>query len=197
MIIAKILFERLIIESLLDEAKYNDLFEFLNQPIKKMTVGTAYYVASMDSSMNKNLVTPTGKILNPMYGKIFKHTRFIFRWQDTYNKAMERTNPEYQFGKRSGTYEKVDGYDLLERKNDVLYLPIIPTGSEYKLITIDGNEISREEAKKYLKPGTPSVSNSGVEYRLLMINKIAKLTGGGNEWINPDFSQNYKGIGKI
>jgi len=160
-------------------------------------MGTAYYVASMDSSMNKNLVTPEGKIPNPMYGKIFKHTRFIFRWQDTYSRAVERTNPEYEIGQRRGDYEKVDGYDMLERKGNMMYLPIIPTGSEYKLVMIDGNEISREDAKKYLKPTTSSASSSGVDYRLLMVSKIAKLTGGGNEWINSEFVGDYKGLGTI
>ena len=44
-----------------------------------MTNGTAYYVASMDSSMNKFIMDANGsKIPNPMYGRLFKHTRYIF-----------------------------------------------------------------------------------------------------------------------
>jgi hypothetical protein len=189
--------ESLVIEGMLSEAKYTDLYEFLNQEPKKMTMGTAYYVASMDSSMNKNLVTPEGKQPNPMYGKVFKHTRFIFRWQDTYVRAVERTNPEHEMGQRRGEFEKVEGYNMLEKKGDKMYLPIIPTGSEYRYIGIDGQEISKEELKPFLKPSGPYAPSSGVDFRLLMVEKIAKLTGGGNEWVNQDFTGEYKGLGSI
>jgi hypothetical protein len=185
------------LENILNEERFNDLYAFLDAQPRKMTMGTAYYVASMDTSMNKNIVTPEGKQPNPMYGKVFKHTRFMFRWQDTYKRATERTNPEHVMGQRSGEYEKVEGYDMLEKKGDKFYLPIIPTGSEYKFITIDGQEISKEELKPFLKPsGAPSPS-SGVDFRLLIVDKIAKITGGGNEWVNPDFKGDYMGMGSI
>jgi hypothetical protein len=192
--------ESLVMESILSEAKYTDLKEFLNQGLKEMTMGTAYYVASMDSSMNKNIVTPEGKIPNPMYGKLFKHTRYMFRWKDTYGRAVERTNPEHVMGQRRGEFDKVQGYEMLEQKGETKYLPIIPTGSEYKIYMMDGGEmkeVSREEVKQYLKPSGPSAPSSGVDFRLLMISKMAKLTGGGNEWVNPEFSGEYKGLGNI
>lgn len=185
------------LENILNEEKFNDLYAFLDVQPKKMTMGTAYYVASMDTSMNKNIVTPDGKEPNPMYGKVFKHTRFIFRWQDTYKRATERTSPEHVMGQRSGEYEKVEGYDMLDKKGDKTYLPIIPTGSEYKYVGIDGQEISKEELKPYLKPSGPYTPSSGVDFRLLIVDKIAKITGGGNEWVNPDFKGNYMGMGSI
>lgn len=188
------------LDKMLNEERYNDLFDFLNQNIGKMTVGTVYYVSSMDSSMNKNLITPEGKIPNPMYGKLFKHTRYIFGWKDTYKRATERKSPEHVMGQRSGEYEKVEGYDMLEKKGDKLYLPIIPTGSEYKLYVMDGGEmqeISKEDAKQYLPQRKPYESASGVDFRLLIVNNIVKLTGGGNQWVNPDFSGKWGGMGAI
>lgn len=184
------------LEGYLNEERFNDIYGFLDAQPRKMTMGTVYYVASMDSSMNKNIIGPEGKQPNPMYGRVFKHTRFMFRWQDTYKRAIDRTNPEWEMGQRRGEYEKVEGYNMLEKKGDKFYLPIIPTGSEYKYI-LDGEEISYEKLKPFLKPSGPSVSSSGVEFRLLMVEKIVKLTGGGNEWVNPDFSGDYRGIGKI
>jgi len=85
----------------------------------------------------------------------------------------------------------------LDKKGDKMYLPIIPTGSEYKYVGIDGQEISKEELKPYLKPSGPYTPSSGVDFRLLIIDKIAKITGGGNEWVNPDFKGEYKGLGSI
>lgn len=184
-------------EAVLNEERFSDLYAFLDAQPRKMTMGTVYYVASMDTSMNKNIVTPEGKVPNPMYGKVFKHTRFMFRWQDTYTRATERINPEHVMGQRSGEYEKVEGYNMLEKKGDKFYLPIIPTGSEYKYITSDGQEISKEELKPYLKQSGPYTPSSGVDFRLLIIDKIVKLTGGGNEWVNPDFKGDYKGLGTI
>lgn len=191
----------LINEGILSEAMYNDLFEFLGQGFGKMTQGTAYYVSSMDTSMNKNIIDPnTGeKIPNPMYGKIFKHTRFMFPWGDTYARARERKGIEGEIGQRSGQYEKIQGFDMLESGKSGLYLPILPSGSEYVYAMMDGNDfvpISKEEVKPYLRPsGAPQ--SEGPKFRLLIVNNIAKLTGGGNVWTNPDFKLNYIGPGAI
>jgi len=186
---------------MLQEETYSDLYQFLDQNPRKMTFGTVYYVASMDSSMNKFMLDADGnKIPNPMYGKLYKHTRYNIRWQDTYGRAVERKNPEHEMGKRSGEFEKVEGYDVLERKGDTLYLPILPTGSEagYTVLVNGKMEpISKEEAYKYLRPSKPSGSGSGVDFRLLMVSKIAKLSGGGNVWINPDFKSSYMGVGTL
>jgi hypothetical protein len=186
---------------MLQEEKFNDLYAFLDQNPKKMTIGSAYYVADLNSSMNKFMLDDEGnKIPNPMYGKLYKHTRFMFRWQDTYGRAVERKNPEHQMGQRSGSFEKVEGYDVLERKGDALYLPIMPTGSQAEYSVMEGGKmvpIGKEEVYKYLRPSKPSSSGSGVDFRLLMVGKIAKLTGGGNVWVNPDFGSSYMGAGSL
>lgn len=185
----------------LEEEKFTDLYQFLDMGQQKMSQGTVYYVSDMNSSMNKNIIDAQGnKVPNPMYGKLFKHTRFMFRWQDTYTRAVERKNPEHQMGQRSGQFDKVTGYEMLEKKGDVLYLPIIPTGSEAQYSIMDGGQmkpISKEEIKPYLKPSGPSSSGSGIDFRLLMLSKIAKITGGGNVWVNPEFSGEYMGLGNL
>lgn len=185
---------------MLQEETFNDLYAFLDQGQQKMSQGTAYYVSDMNSSMNKFMVDDSGnKIPNPMYGKLFKNTRFMFRWQDTYGRAVERKNPEHQMGQRSGEFEKVDGYDMLEKKGDNMYLPIIPTGSEASYTVLEDGEmkpIDKEVVYKYLRPSKPS-GGSGVDFRLLIVDKIAMLTGGGNKWINPNFKGSYMGVGNI
>lgn len=185
------------IDALLTEETHTDLFKFLETNPKNMTMGTAYYVNSMDSSMNKNLLSPDGvKTPNPMYGKLYKNSRFIFKWSDTYQKSIERNNPEHEIGKRSGNYEKVQGYEPLENGKSGLYLPIIPTGSESTYTVLENGQfipIDKEEVKKYLRPSGPSQSASGVNFRPLIIDKVYKLTGGGNEWVNPNFKGQYMG----
>jgi hypothetical protein len=198
--IQKIL-EDLIYEGILNEEKHSDLFEFLAQGFGKMTQGTAYYVASMDNSMNKNIVTPEGKMPNPMYGKLYKHTMFMFPWLDTYRRAHERKGIDTEPGQRRGTYERLEGFDMLETGKSGLYLPIYPTGSEYVFAVMDGGkfvEFPKEEAKKYLKPSDGSAFNPDtVPVRQLIIDKIAKITGGGNVWINPNFKGSYMGVGSL
>lgn len=191
--------------NVISEETFNDLFDFLNTDPKKMTQGTIYYVADMNSSMNKNIIDDNGnKIPNPLYGKLYKHTRFMFKWEDTFSKAMERIDPDYVTGQRSGNFEKIDGYKVLEKGPNGLYFPILPTGSEYKLfVDNDGKieEIEKEKVQKFLKPASPSASKiaSGdkAAFRLLMLDKIVKITGGGNVWINPNFKGEYKGLGSV
>lgn len=190
-------------KNLINEEIFSDLFNFLEKDPRKMSQGSVYYVADMNSSMNKFIVNDSGeKVPNPMYGKLFKHTRFMFKWENTYAKAMEKINPDHIMGKRSGTFEKIQGYDVLESGKSGLYLPIIPTGSEYNYVFIgdDGESkiLDKEMVKKYLKPASPSQNNQNKsDFRLLIIDKIAKLTGGGNTWINPNFKGEYKGVGLI
>jgi hypothetical protein len=56
--------------------------------------------------------------------------------------------------------------------------------------------IDKETVYKYLRPSKPS-GGSGVDFRLLIVDKIAKLTGGGNVWINPQFKGSYMGVGSL
>ena len=102
--------------------------------------------------------------------------------------------------RRSGEFEKVEGYDVLEKKGDNTYLPIMPTGSEASYSVLENGEfklIDKEMVKKYLRPSGPSSGGSGVDFRLLIVDKIAKLTGGGNVWINPNFKGSYMGVGSL
>lgn len=192
-------------KSLINEEQYNDLFEFLAQGFRKMTQGSVYYVSSMSkpSYMNKNWVNPdTGqKERNPMYDKLFKHTRYKFGWLDTYKNAYERkTGEEYIPGEQRGQFERLEGFEMLKTGKSGLYLPIMPTGTEYVFAIYENNNftpIEKEEAKKYLKPSDyVNFQNAPKpETRDLIVDNIYKLTGGGNVWINSDFRYNYIGPG--
>ena len=195
----KTLIKALLRESLLTEETFTDLFQFLEQDPRKMTMGAAYYVADMNGSMNKNMLDAEGnKVANPMYGKIYKHTLFRFRWADTYSRAMEKANPEHVMGQRSGSYEKVQGYDVLEQGKSGLYLPIIPTGSNAKYTVFEGGKhvpIDYEDVKKYLRPVSSSMGgdDNKPKFRPLIVDKIYRISGGGNIWVNPNFKGQYMG----
>jgi len=184
----------------LNEESYQDLFEFLDNKVQPMSMGTAYYVASLNSGMNKKL---PNKEPNPMYDRVFKNTRFMFRWKDTFKSALERSGEDREVGPRSGQFEKVEGYDMLDvRPNGALYLPILPTGSEYELSYKDDSgklvPISKEEIKPYLKPYNPSSKGAlAPAFRLLMVDRIAKIAAGGNTWTNLNFKGRYMGPGNV
>ena len=114
---------------------------------------------------------------------------------------MDKINPDHVMGNRSGTYEKVQGYDVLETGKSGLYLPIIPTGSESTYSVFEDGQftpISKEEAYKYLRPikDIPSAVDKP-PIKQLIIDKIAKISGGGNIWINHNFKGKYLGPGEV
>lgn len=192
--------DELISEGILKEEKYNDLFEFLSQEPRKMTQSSIQYVYLMGSgSMNKNLVTPDGKVPNPMYGKLYKHCFYKFNWEDTFKRAAERMGLNMEPGERRGKYENIEGYKMLETGKSGLYLPILPTGSASVYATLEDNnfiKVPKEEAFKYLKGYTSTGEKP--EYRQLIINKddgggVVRISAGGNEWVNPEFKYNYVG----
>jgi cephalosporin-C deacetylase-like acetyl esterase len=47
---------------------------------------------------------------------------------NTFSKAMEKVDPEYVVGQRSGTYEKVQGYDVLESGKSGLRIAGVVSG---------------------------------------------------------------------
>jgi hypothetical protein len=190
-------------EDMLFEERFNDLFKFLDaKDPQKMSQGNAYYTAPLGSSyMNKYVKDEEGnKTLNPYYGRILKHTRFNFGWADTFRRAEERrTGGDVELGARSGQYDKVKGYGVLEKGKSGFYLPILPTGSEYTFTYVDDNgnqqPIEKEEVEKYTKPPRPSDGKS--KFRPLIINRISKIQAGGNKWINPEPEFKYMGPGEV
>lgn len=187
-------------KTLLNEEQYSDLFEFLAQGFRKMTQGSVYYVSSMNRNMNKrDWINPdtNQKEPNPMYDKLFKHTRYKFGWLDTFEKAYERkTGEPYVPGQQRGQYEKLEGFEMLKTGKSGLYLPILPTGTKYVFAVYENGNftpIEKEEAKKYLKPSEYRDFQNAPkpEFRDLIVDNIYKLTGGGNVWINGDFRYNY------
>jgi hypothetical protein len=199
----KNIIKKLLRENFVNEARFtNDIYKFLDQDPRRMTIGTAYYISSMDSYMNKFIIDKFGnKVINPMYGKIFKHTRFIFGWKDTFERAMNRINPNYVVGSKSGNYTPVEGYDMLEKGKNGLYFPIIPTGSEYVYVICDGGcrVADKSEVKPFFKDvGKSYWSEEGkAPIRQLIVDRSVKITGGGHEWINDKIKSKWLGIGSI
>ena len=192
------LINEVISEAYLNEEKIEDFFNFLENDPKKNTFAYAYYTAPV--GVNKNIVGKDGqKSPNPMFGKLLKHSVVKFNYNDTYKRAVERkeekTGTQHTSGERSGTYDKVQGYDVLETGKSGLYLPVITldTKSTYSYDN-DGNwgNIDYDKVKPYLKTYKPSgfVQN----YRQLIVDRISKLNAGGKNWTNPNFK--YGGIGQ-
>jgi hypothetical protein len=196
------IFDDLIYEGILNEERYTDFFEFMAQGARKMTQGSAQYVYRLgDNSMNKNLVTPEGKVPNPMYDKIYKHCFFKFNWEDTFEEAKRRMGITTEPGEVRGEYEKIENFKTLWTGKNGVYFPIIPTGSESKYAVLEGNkfvELPKEEAYKYLK-GRSNSTSTKPPYKNLIVNsndktrQIVRIAAGKNEWINPDFRLNYIG----
>lgn len=191
-------------ENLVTEDNYSDLFKFLEQDPKKMTGANAGYTSPV--KMNKTYINPeTGqKEPNPMAGKIFKNQRYKFRWEDTYSKSVNRTNPEHEMGQRSGNYEKIQGYDILENGKSGLYLSIVPTNVDEANKTAvfgyseDGGKnqthISKDDFRQYLPPPTEYKPNpSGTDFRPLIIDRTSFIKAGGNVWNNPNTHVTYIG----
>jgi hypothetical protein len=169
--------------------EFKDLFYFIVNDPQKGSITTVHYTSPV--SMNKG--GRGGTEINPYYGKIYKESAFNFRWEDTYKKATDRNNPEHEMGKRSGTFEKVQGYDVLESGKNGLYLPIIPLNLGKStvgyLIMNDGGSLERidpETIKQYFKPAYAPPA-SGTDFRLLMVDRISKIKAGGKDWNNPYF----------
>ena len=179
------------------ESKIDDFFNFLEKDPKKNTIAYVYYTSLV--KVNKSFINDKGeKEANPMDGKLYKNTMFSFRFGDTYKRAVERDAPEHEMGKRSGTFEKVEGYSVVESGKNGLYLPILPLGNKATYSTNDNGTwkvVDKEEIRKYLPTSKPSAPASGVAFRLLKLDNIYMLRGGGNEWVNPNFQLKYSGAG--
>ena len=181
-------------QTLLTEERFTDIYEFLTQNIQKMTNASVMYVALVKT--NKYIQDSSkGKIPNPLYGKLYKHQRFMFPWSETFKNAMRRKYPGYSdFGSRSGTYKKIDGYDIIEMGKSGLYFPIYPTNTEENnryvyTVSEDGKKhklVDKRDIYPYLPP--PSTINPDkTPTKQLILDKIYMIKSGGHIYTNPTF----------
>lgn len=170
----------------------NDLFNFIENKPQSKSIASVEYVSTLNSYLSK----PKN---NPMAGKFIKLTRYEFRWGDTYKRAVERTNPNWELQTRKGNYTKPDvGLGVLEmdaRGDEVL--PIVPINTKSIVLVLDDQggvieKISTKEIKeKYAQFFQPSffsnfkASGSGTQFRPLKVFAINKVAAGGNLWVNP------------
>lgn len=176
-----------------EKKEIEDFFNMLEVDPNKNTFAHIYYVSSL--GMNKNIIDENGvKIINPMYGKIFKNSLFKFNYGKTYIETVLKKNPEWEIQKRNGTYENVDGYSIIKiGKEGKLTIDVVePTTVSSSYIYHDGETtklITYDEIKPYLKPKTKSktVSGSGIDMKVLIVDKVYRLSAGGHIWNNPHF----------
>ena len=182
-------------ESLLTEEKIDDFFVFLAKDPHRKSQATVFYTNPV--KVNKFIKDEAGnKVPNPMDGKLYKSQRISFKWEHTYKDAMAKINPDHVMKQRSGTYEKVQGFNVLEMGKSGLYLPVVPTGSDsvYGVMGEDGKlqVIPKEEAYKYMPPAR-EVNASAPPVRQLIVDRIFMIKAGGNVWKNPHFIYEYVG----
>jgi hypothetical protein len=205
------------VNQLLTEEKIDDFFKFLAKDPNNKSMASVMYTnpvkvnkfifktntdvitaSSADPNFAQSMLDASVKVPNPMFDKLYKNTRFMFRWQDTYKQAMDRVNPEHEMGERRGIYDKVEGFEVLEMGKSGLYLPIIPTGSESTYSVFDNGQwstISKEEAYQYM-PKASGVNPNAIPMRALIVDRIYKIKSGGHEWLNPHFKYKYLGFGQ-
>lgn len=179
-------------EHLISEREvFQDLFDFIANDPQKGGIATVYYTSPVGMNKGGRAGTP----VNPYYGRVFKDSAFNFRWEDTYSRAVERTNPDHEMGQRSGSFEKVQGYNVLETGRNGLYLPIIPLNLGkstigYRVQDENSGQLvpaNIEDIKPYFKPRGNHQPSSGVDYRLLLVDRISKIKAGGKYWDNPHY----------
>lgn len=183
------------LNKIIETNQVDDFFNFIENDPRLNTWANVKYASTLD----RYLAKPKS---NPMLGKFIKFTTYQFRFGQTYGRAVGLKNPEWIVQQRKGEYEKVQGYNVLEfDKGGNLVLPIIPTkvlSSIVKVIGDDGNiveEMSNEQIKnkyaEYFKPSfinpKPYEGGSGVPFRLLKLDSIARIAAGGKVWVNPHF----------
>lgn len=185
---------RVLNEGILNEESIEDFFNFLEQDPKKGSFSHVFYTYPV--KVNKFLKDETTgeKTPNPMFNKLFKTTQIVFNFEDTYGKGIERweekTGEKHEPGQRRGEYDKVQGYSVLETGKNGLYFPVLPKQQKtlsYSVQQEDGTfqEIAKEEAVKYIPQRKPY--DGPVQYRQLIVDRISKISAGGNTWDNPHF----------
>jgi hypothetical protein len=183
-------------EQILSEETIDDFFNFLEKDPGKSTFAYVYYVNPV--KVNKFYTNESGqKTPNPMDGKLFKNTQFMFNFAETYVDAVKKQNPDYEFGKRSGQYEKLQGYSVVETGKSGLYFPIIPKDSKSSYSIFENGEwspIEYDEIKEFLPPPSTSTSPAPlVKFRQLVLDRIARISAKGNIWNNNSFKYKYLG----
>jgi len=175
---------------LLVEETVQDFFELLEKDPKQGSISYVYYVGPL--RVNKKFVDTDGeKKINPYEGKLFKVTRFMFNYGETYGARVRKLDPDYEFKQRKGVYEKPAGYSAVEMGKSGLYLPILPKGSKSQYILLDGGRIEKIDLKdyqKYLPPPSGGSSIPPTDFRNLILDRIYKISAGGHVWENPNFA---------
>jgi hypothetical protein len=171
----------------------NDFFKFLKNNPQAESIASLWYV----STLNSGLAKPKQ---NPMVNRFLKLTKYMFEWERTYAKEIEKVNPEWQIQQRKGDYSQVEGFNIIKRdsKGDEV-IDIIPRNPKSIVLILDeaGNVADTlktgELSTKYAEYFTPSFlapskpSGSGVDFRSLKLYATKRIAAGGKEWINPKF----------
>lgn len=166
-----------------------DFFEFLNRNVRKGTFAYAYYSYPVKVNATLGKKGAPNKEPNPYVGRIFKHSRYEFRWEDTYANAKRRKDPDYEFVGNNSTYNSVDGVKMIETGVNGLYLPIVPTKIYSPVYTLDGHIVPKEQIIDQL----PTNNGFMPEVMKLILDRVAGLSAGGAFWKNPDFKYTYSG----
>lgn len=186
------------IQNILNEAgdvnTADDLFELLNNNPGRYTFAYAYYTYPV--AVNKFMKNEDGTRgePNPMAGRIFKSALIPFRWDETYKESVLRKDPDYEFGARSGSYERDETHSVIEHGPRGDYIPIVPQEYEpvWAVLQDDGTykPVQKKEVVQYLKPPNPYQGNKFIP---LKMERLYRLSAGRMVWVNSEFEYTYFG----
>lgn len=171
----------------------DDFFEMLDA--KKFTFAYAYTANVMDDKLRRYIIAEDGtKEVNPMYGKLYKVTKYKFNFGKTYREAVRMKNPQYQVQSRNVPYEKVQGYRCVyfsEKGNLMFPFCDYKDYTKYYLLDDSGNvsEVMFDSIKPYMQPSKTVERSrpSGVNCKSINVDKIYRLNAGGKTWSNRIF----------
>jgi len=174
----------------------NDFFKFLENNPQKESMASLQYISKLDRSLAKPKT-------NPMVGRFLKLTKYMFRWDDTYKAAVERTNPDWEIQQRKGDYTNVEGFSVVKRdKQGDEVVDIIPQGPKSIILVLDENggvvdkvlpKDMQEKYGEFFQPSffTPYTGGSGTPFRALKLYAINRLAAGGKVWDNNNLKPEF------
>lgn len=178
--------------SLITEENINDFFQFIAQDPQKCSMASLSYMAIYNTGLAKPKT-------NPMTNRLIKITHYKFQFGHTYAAAAAKSNPDWELQQRKGNFEKIQGFDVLDRdaQGDE-GLPIVnpkTIGSEIVVLDENGQPVDRFDYRElqnklgeYFRPAAfepRPPSGSGSTQRSLKVKRIIGIKAGGNEWTNP------------
>jgi len=178
----------------------HDFFAALEK-LKKGTIVYVYYANDFTPYLPKFIKHEDGtKEPNPMLNRLYKLSTYRFQAGKEYYAQLEKLFPGYMYDPNSPVNQEKQPNRPWEplppggkpcqknKKNGEIALPVVDsktTWTQYVMVDETGNyvPVDYETVQPYMKPPKPS-TGIPVTYKMLYVNKIYMLNGGGQSCPN-------------